>query len=134
MGGGGVFLCIKKHLQCLEESSLDAEAELIWVKLIPSNQRPIFVCAFYRPPSTDLQPIEQLRVSLNKLMDQSRTLPNILLTGDFNFPGLTWSDGYGQISLPTYGSSLNNLFLDTLADARLKQYVYQPTRQNNILD
>jgi len=53
---------------------------------------------------------------------------------DFNFPGLTWSDGYGQISIPTYGSSLNNLFIDTLGDARLEQYVYQPTCQNNILD
>jgi len=36
--------------------------------------------------------------------------------------------------MPTYGSSLNNLFLDTLADAGLEQYVYQPTRQNDILD
>jgi len=35
------------------------------------------------------------------------------------------------ISMPTYGSSLNNLFLDTLANARLEQYVYQPTHQNN---
>jgi len=33
--------------------------------------------------------------------------------------------------MPTYGSSL---FLDTLADAGLEQYVYQPTCQNNIID
>ena len=54
--------------------------------------------------------------------------------GDFNFPDLTWSDGYGQISTQTYGSSLNNLFLDTMTDTGLEQYVYQPTCQNNILD
>ena len=31
MGGGGVFLCIKKYLQVLEKPQLDVEAELIWV-------------------------------------------------------------------------------------------------------
>ena len=54
--------------------------------------------------------------------------------GDFNFPGHTWSNGYGQVSTPIYGSSLNNLLLDTMTDAGLEQYVYQPTHQNNILD
>jgi len=43
--------------------------------------------------------------------------------GDFNFPGLTWSDGCGRISTPTYSSNLNNLFLDAMTDARLEQYV-----------
>ena len=46
MGGGGVFLCIKKNLQCLEESTFDVEAELIWVKLTPLNQCPIFYVLF----------------------------------------------------------------------------------------
>ena len=85
MGGGGVFLCIKKNLQCLEESTLDVEAELIWVKLTPLKSTPYFLCAFYCPPLTDLHRIQQLRVPLNKLMDQSRTLPNILLMRAFNF-------------------------------------------------
>ena len=99
MGGGEVFLCIKKNLQCLEKSTLDVEAELIWVKLTPLNQCPIFVCAFYRPPSTDLHPIEQLRVSLNKLMDQCRTLPNILLMGDISiFQGvMVMTDKYTNL-------------------------------------
>ena len=70
--GGGVFLCIKKQLQVLEEPSLDTEAELIWIKLTPPNQRPIHICAFYRPPTSDLYPIEQLHLSLSNLLNQSK--------------------------------------------------------------
>jgi len=47
-----------------------------WTEATPLNQCPIFVCAFYR---LDLHPIEQLHVSLIKLLNQSKALPNILL-------------------------------------------------------
>ena len=54
--------------------------------------------------------------------------------GDFNFPGITWNSGYGQISTPTYGSRLNSLFLEIINDVGFEQFVHQATRQNNILD
>ena len=55
--------------------------------------------------------------------------------GDFNFPSIVWSDGYGLLNPnPTNGSELNNVFLETMNDASLEQYVTEPTRQNNILD
>ena len=133
LGGARVFLCIKKQLQVLEEPPLDTEAKLIWIKLTPPNQSPIYICAFYRPPTSDLYPIEQLHLSLSNLLNQSKTLPNILLMGDFNFPGITWNSGYGQISTPTYGSRLNS-FLEIINDVGLEQFVHQATRQNNILD
>jgi len=134
LGGGGVFLCIKKQLQVLEEPSLDTDTELIWIKLTPHNQSPIHICAFYRPPTSDLYPMEQLRLSLTNLLNQSKSLPNILLMGDFNFPGISWNNGHGQINTPTYGSRLNSLFLEIINDAGLEQFVHQATRQNNVLD
>ena len=82
------------------------------VKLTPINQSPIHICAFYRPPNADSHPIEQLRLSISNFLSQSNTPPHILLIGDFDFPGIPWSGDYGQISIPTYGSSLNKLFLD----------------------
>ena len=84
LGGGGVFVCIKKQLQGLEEPSLNVQAELIWVKITPLNQSPIHICTFYHPPISDSPPIEQLHLSLANLLNQSKTLPNILLMGDFN--------------------------------------------------
>ena len=134
MGGGGVFLCIKEGLNVVEEPLLDAEAELIWVKITLLNRCPIHVCIFYRPSNTDSYPIEQLRISITNLLNQSNSPPNVLLIGDFNFPGISWSSGYGQISAPTYGSGLNNLFIDVINDAGLEQFVQFPTHQNSVLD
>jgi len=34
----------------------------------------------------------------------------------------------------TYGCELNNVFLDTINNVGLEQYVTEPTRHNNILD
>ena len=62
LGGGGVFLCTKKHLQVLEDPQLDTDAELIWAKLTLLNQSPIHICAFYCPQNADLYPIEQLQI------------------------------------------------------------------------
>ena len=134
LGGGEVFLCTKKYLQVLEEPQLDADAELIWIKLTLLNQSPIHICTFYCLPNTDSYPIEQLHLSITNLLNQSITPLYILLMGDFNFPGITWSDGYGRVTTPTYGSSLNSLFLDIINDVSLEQYVHLPTRQGSILN
>ena len=42
----------KKELNVIEEPSLNADAEIIWVKLTPINQTSIYVCSYYRPPNT----------------------------------------------------------------------------------
>ena len=115
------LLCIKKYLQVLEEPQLDVEAEL---KLTHLNRSSIHICAFYCPPNADSHPIEQLRLSITNLLNQSNTPPHILLMGDFNFPGITWSGCYGQIDTPTYRRSLYKLFLDIINDASLEQFVY----------
>ena len=85
MGGRGVFLCIKKYSQVLEEPQLDVEVDLMWVKLPPLNQSPIHIMCFYRPPNADSHPIEQLHLSITNLLSKSNTPPHILLMGDFQF-------------------------------------------------
>ena len=64
-GAGGVFVCIKKHFNVSEERELDADAELIWAKIMLLNIRPIYLCSFYRPPDSNLNLILQLQCSLN---------------------------------------------------------------------
>ena len=95
-GAGGVFVCIKKHFNVSEERELDADAELIWAKIMLPNTRPIYLCSFYRPPDSNLNPILQLQCSLNKLAEKSPHMPTFLLLGGFNFPSIVWSDGHGQ--------------------------------------
>ena len=77
-----------------------------------------------------------LQTSLNSITNQTNELSNIILTGDFNFPSISWCNGSGQLSLypPTYGSELNNLFLDVVNDVGLEQFAPSPTRRESILD
>ena len=87
------------------------------MKITLAKRNPIYICSFYRPPAPFTEPILYLQTSLNSLINQANELPNIILTGDFNFPSISWCDGSGQLSLyPTYGSELNNLFLDVVND------------------
>ena len=119
-GAGGVFLCIKEGLDVSEEPDLDVNAEIIWAKVTPSKRAPIYVCSFYRPPDLSIDPILQLGLSLNTLTRRFTELPNIIVMGDFNLPGINWLDGSGQvISNPSYGVELNNVFLDQINDIGL---------------
>ena len=61
-------------------------------------------------------------LSLNTLTRRFTELPNIIVMGDFNLPGINWLDGSGQVtSNPSYGVELNNVFLDQINDIGLNQ-------------
>jgi len=119
--GGGVFICVRKNLVAADQPTLDVQAELLWIKLSFSNQTPIYICSFYRPPNSDLYPVEQLNISLAKLKNSTNSTnaqTNIVLMGDINFPSITWHNGYGTIeAAPNYE---NTRFLDLINDTSLK--------------
>ena len=92
LGGGGVFIGFKDHLNISEVSELAIEAEMIWARLSTPKQKPLYLCSLYRIPNNDSRPILSLIVSLQKL-HQMVPSPGILLAGDLNLPSVTWSDG-----------------------------------------
>ena len=135
MGGGGVFIGYKDHLNICEESSLMLDTEIVWAKLYNSNNKPIYLCSFYRPPDSNVYPITQLSEPLYKLCSNQVIPPTILLAGEFNLPGIQWVEGCGQIhSNPSYGLEVNHSLVDTINDDNLEQLVNEPTRGANILD
>jgi len=102
---GGVFLCIKEHL---DVSELDVTAEIIWTKVSISKRSNIYVCSFY---DLSTYSIVQLDSSLNTLIHRSTNLPNIIVMEDFNLPSINWIDRSGQIIFhPSYGTDLNNFY------------------------
>ena len=54
------FVAIRDDLRSLEDPIIDVSAELVLAKLCISGMVPVYVCAFYRPPSSDMEPITQL--------------------------------------------------------------------------
>jgi len=109
---------------------------MLWAKLQILNNRPLYICSFYRPPNNNAIPISILKDSLSDIFNnETSQLPQILLAGDFNSPSISWTDGIGQVNPnPTYGTEVNQLLLESVNEFGLDQLVTEPTRGGNILD
>ena len=85
---------------------------------------------FYRPPSTDLNCMQELEKSLSLIEGNENNLTVILL-GDFNLPNIDWS-----VSSPSAlcSDSVSTHFCDMTDDNFLHQLIKVSTRGSNILD
>jgi hypothetical protein len=69
-------------------------------------------------------------VSFKEFLDWAdRLYDKIIITGDFNFPRISWSE---NAVIPS--GEHENLFYNTLSDLYFSQLIYIPTREQNILD
>ena len=75
-------------------------------------------------------PLNELRT---KLLEIGNPMPNIIFTGDLNFPTIDW-----QMETADGGTHENrvqaNAFLQFAQEQCLQQYIEGPTRKNNMLD
>jgi len=70
---------------------------------------------------------------LTKLCISNKANSCILISGDFNFPDISWSDSTGTVnSSPAYGYEVNQMFLDVIQDHGLDQLVTEATRGNKL--
>ena len=130
--GGGVFIAVSNKYIASSLPELDTNCELIWINLQCKGARPLYICTFYRPPKSDFEVLEALGKSLGDL-NQHKSLPNIVLAGDFNLPDILWESS----SINTnriYSSGLSYHMMDIANDNYLTQLVTEPTRDDNILD
>ena len=130
--GGGVFIGVKKDLLAMQDDSMNADCESIWVKIVFAGKQPLHIGSFYRPTNSDPIPLVKLDESLKKLTGKA-TLPNIILAGDFNAPDINWENNTINKN-PQYGVKLNQTLLDTANDNMLSQLQHTPTRGDNVLD
>ena len=100
LGGGGVFIGFRNTINISELSNPSSEAEMLWAKLQILNNRPLYLCSFYRPPNNNVIPIATLNKSLSDIFrDETLQSPQIIVAGDFNLPSISWIDGTGQVNL-----------------------------------
>lgn len=121
--GGGVLIATHKNLIVSHERGFDTDCEIIWNKITLTDCKSIYTAAYYRPPNNDTQSLEALEESLAKI-SQHRTNPEIILTGDFNLPGISWDTPNNPIhSRPEYGAAVNNKMCEVINDNNLNQWV-----------
>ena len=128
--GGGVLVAVKKHLKSRKLEITETECELVCIELIVENTRPVAICTFYRPPSSTLEVMENLKDALMQMVASRNT--TLLLSGDFNLPDINWETNALKEN-PSHQRE-SRLFLEAVSELGLKQFVDFPTRGDNILD
>lgn len=83
--GGGVAIAIKNNIKFTRLNGID-DHESIWCKL-KFFGKTIILGGVYRPPNA---PPEYLDSLYDYLLQNTNSRSNILITGDFNLPGINW--------------------------------------------
>jgi hypothetical protein len=91
----------------------------------------VFFAVVYRPPDSPVSAFKDLITSMQDKIDElsaNRRVPEMFITGDFNFPNIDWENGS-----PSYDES-EQLLMKFIDSNFLSQVIREPTRSSNILD
>ena len=133
--GGGVILyiknCVAKRCGFVNGTSFGF-VEYITCYIKDFNT---VIILLYRPEGYCAQFCEALN-ELDRFIDGfGSPTPNLIVLGDFNFPGMNWTTGEMQRGSRAEGETLQAARLVAFVEQHcLVQYVEQPTRGTNILD
>ena len=128
--GGGVFILVRSTIPSSLEPDLSTDCEIVWARINAAGSKALYIGAYYRSQTNDLYSLDQLDLSLNNLsLNKNR---NIVLAGDFNFPGYDWQ--LGQLKRSCINPSIHRHFISMMDDLGLQQMISEPTRGTNTLD
>ena len=135
IGGGGVILVIKSHLDPLQCNSINTESsKSVWAK-IRLNGLPHYFCSLYRPPDQHYSELSALR---EQLTDVCKLHPTdnpqaIHVIGDFDFRYVDWE----TVTIRNGGELCDSeglVLVDILHDFYMEQLITFPTREAKTLD
>lgn len=123
--GGGVFICVKNHIDC-RELWKDEEVEMIAVEIKSGNQKLSWeIVAVYRAPNEGLRVLERL---VARTRGNGNTSKRSIIGGDLNLPHVDWN---GKAE----GNNAAQALINRLVwDRGFSQVVEGPTRGDAILD
>ena len=125
--GGGVLLAVHNSLQSVLLEGYNNNIEAIWCTLKFLNSK-LIIGTIYRAPNVDDTYLKNVITNIsNVCRDFSRC--ELVITGDFNFPGISW-----DIPYPKNSDRLCKEFVECIIENSFEQAVRCPTRSANILD
>ncbi|XP_062541323.1 uncharacterized protein LOC134209350 [Armigeres subalbatus] len=138
--GGGVLIAVnKKRKARVIYNDLWGCVEQVWVRLQLSH-RSVFLCALYIPPDRvrDDTLIEAHTQSVLSVIEMTNASDEIIIIGDFNLPGISWSSSCnGFLHIDMERSSLHShasKLLDYYSTATLRQINHVTNENNRSLD
>ena len=129
---GGVITYLKSNLAITAQELTSGSIGLIEYQCIYIKKPNILLMNVYRSPDSTSNNFAEVLNALKETTNDLPQCPSILLTGDFNFPGIRWS--HGEASNRQSELSTQGLFVNFINELFLTQLVDRPTRQRNILD
>jgi hypothetical protein len=136
-GYGGILLAISNQLTSTQitkagtDLDLDTNCENVCAKISYEGNKSLYLCTYYRPPSDKGESLEQLGISLNRVLCK-KTNSNIWVSGDFNRGHIDWNTPAVILNNPE--ASLHQQLLDILHDNNLTQVINKNTRKDTTLD
>ena len=126
--GGGVLIVTRESSFPETKQvyfSQTAELEIVCIECTTNSSRILVVCC-YRPPNSCSEWLLSFNEFLNYVSDLYK---KIIITGDFNFPRISWSE-----NVVTATGESERFFHNILSDHFLNQLIDIPTRENTVLD
>ena len=127
--GRGMLLFIKKDIKSkLVDISLFTDSvpqEVIACKIVTNNGNSLIIACVNRSPNSTADNTNSLNRSLRTLTE--RYYSNLVVLGDFNYRKIYWT----HCTTTTNTNDPNLMFLETIRDCFLQQYVKSPTRGRN---
>ena len=130
---GGVMIAVKSNLVVEEVELVDISCEVTWARITLIDNSPMFIGAYYRPPSDGVDSFEELDKSLTQLMQMTKNNPRAtdVLGGDFNAGEINWDTC-------TVSETTKRLVcektLDIFSNYSIMQLQHNPTRDGALLD
>ena len=133
--GGGVLIATKRGIVADEVPLKASEnGEIVCTKIAIAKAIPLYICAFYRPPSDPTDSLSNLQSALEELAELTKNSPksSVIVAGDFNARDIDW-----KMLAPTQEckkKGLCNDLITILGEAGLHQMQRECTRDDAILD
>jgi len=103
---------------------LPTNCEAVACELTINDNEKLILCAFYRPPTSNLMYLEKLCSFFSDLVKQNLSIP-IWISGDMNLPNINWETN--TISGYNYPTILCGIILDFVKNYGFFQTVNTPT-------
>ena len=131
---GGVLLYIHQSIPINQVQRFDDKT---CEAVMCASPRKIILVNLYRPPSTSKESFKNMIYCVEQFIDSvcsgNPEHYQVIVTGDLNFPNISWEDLNLQNCLSENKESAE-FFIGFASKLLLTQYVNVPTRINNTLD
>ena len=113
--GCGVFIIARDEISMSEITVSNKECPLVLASVMLCNQTRVTLGAFYRQSNHTVTEINELLTNITSCTTNDQS--ELIIGGDFNLPGILWSDGQ---SLKCHYHPSSSLRLYNIGEGRTK--------------